>query len=71
MIAKWTGEVVGTAHIHRIPLYEVAAEAGMSRQMFSRYINGKDSSPSAEFRIRNALLRLIEKRSEDNAANTA
>lgn len=67
MLAKWTGEVVGTAHIYQIPLQEIAAEAGMSRQMFSRYINCQRSSPSAEFRIRNALLRLVEKRSEGDA----
>ena len=71
MLDTWTGEVVGTAHIHQVALNEIAAEAGMSRQMLSRYLNGKASSPSAEFRIRKALLALVEKRSSQDAESYA
>lgn len=64
MLEKWTGEVVGTLHIHQIPVRALAAESGMSRQALSAYLHGRKSSPSAEYRIRGALLRLIEKQNQ-------
>lgn len=62
MLEKWTGEVVGTAHIYRIRLKDIAAESGMSFQALSAYLNGKKHSPSAEPRIRRALMRLVEEK---------
>lgn len=62
MLEKWTGEVVGTAHIYRIKLKDIAAESGMSFQALSAYLNGKKRSPSAEPRIRKALMHLIEEK---------
>lgn len=61
MLDKWTGEVVGTMHLYQISNNELADEAGMSYQMLSRYLHCKYRSPSAEPRIRSALMRLIEK----------
>lgn len=62
MLEKWTGEVVGTAHMYGIPMYELAREVGISREMLSAYINGKRESPSAEPRIRRALMAIIERK---------
>lgn len=62
MLDKWTGEVVGTAHLYKITLKELADETGMSFQALSAYLNCRKKSPSAEPRIRSALMRLIEKR---------
>jgi len=62
VLDKWTGEVVGTAHIYKISMVELAKEVGISREMLSMYLNGKRKSPSAEPRIRAALMAIIEKR---------
>lgn len=69
MLEKWTGEVVGTAHIHQIQMQELAEAAGMSRQALSMYLQGRKKSPSAELRIRSALMTLVEKRSSPDAAD--
>ena len=61
MLDKWTGEVVGTAHLYKIALKDLAKETGMSYQALSAYLHCRKKSPSAEPRIRSALLRLIEK----------
>lgn len=60
MLPKWTGEIVGTAHLYGIKVKELAAEAGMSVTAMSEYLNGHRRSDSAEGRIRAALMRLIE-----------
>lgn len=65
MLERWTGEIVGEAHIYRVPLHEIAKEAGISREMLSLYLNGKRKSPSAEPRIRMALNRILARRATE------
>lgn len=62
MLDRWTGEVVGTAFLYGISTKELAAEAGMTYQMLSRYLHCHVKTPSAEPRIRSALMRCIERR---------
>ena len=62
MLDRWTGEIVGTAFIYDIPLQEIAKEASMTYQMLSRYLHCHAKNPSAEPRIRSALMRCIERR---------
>ena len=62
MLDKWTGEVVGTAHLYGISMRELAEEVGISREMLSAYLNGKRKSPSAEPRIRKALMEIIDRK---------
>ena len=69
MLERWTGEVIGIAHIHQIPLSELAGKVGISRQALSAYLNGHKKSPSAEFRIRSALMELVEAREASDASH--
>ena len=64
MLDKWTGEVVGTMHIYNLSMKAVADEADMSVQMLSRYLHCHTRNPSAEPRIRSALMRVIERVAE-------
>jgi transcriptional regulator with XRE-family HTH domain len=68
VLEKWTGEVVGTAHIYGIKLNELAQECGMSKQALSYYLNGHKKSPSAEPRIRRALMNLVERKEPHDEA---
>lgn len=62
MLPKWTGEVVGTAHLYGVSRKELAKECGMSIQALSKYLHGHMKSPAAESRIRNALMAVIERK---------
>lgn len=62
MLDKWTGEVVGTAHLYQIPMHELAKQVGISRELLSAYLNCKRKSPAAEPRIRKALMEIIERK---------
>lgn len=66
MLEKWTGEVVGTAHLYKVTMGELAEEVGISRGLLSSYLNGKRKSPSAEPRIRKALMAIIERKELPN-----
>lgn len=66
MLSKWTGEVVGTAHIYGITMGELAKEVGISRELLSMYLNEKRQSLSAEHRIRKALIAIIERKEPIN-----
>lgn len=66
MLEKWTGEVVGTAHLYKVTMAELAKEVGISRVLLSSYLNGKRKSPSAEPRIRKALMAIIERKELPN-----
>lgn len=62
MLAKWTGEVIGTAHLYGITMEELAKETGISRGLLSSYLHEKRKSPSAEPRIRKALMTIVERK---------
>ena len=62
MLAKWTGEVRGTMHIYEISMQELADELGMSTQFLSALLHCRRNTKDAEFRIRNALMAIIAKR---------
>ena len=66
MLERWTGEIVGTAHIYGIKMEELAKEVGFSKQSLSMYLNGRKQSPSAEPRIRTALMAIIERKEPHN-----
>lgn len=65
MLARWTGEVKGTMHIHEISMQELADELGMSTTFLSALLHCKRNTKDAEFRIRNALMAIIAKRAEN------
>ena len=66
MKERWTGEVVGTMHMHSITVGELAKRMGISRQRLSVILNCKDKPKDAEFRVWKALLELVEERTKEN-----
>lgn len=62
MLDKWTGEVKGTMHIYEITAYELAKRAGISQTYLSSLLNCSRRASGAEFRIRKALMEIVEER---------
>lgn len=67
MLDVWTGEVVGTMHIHGITVIQLAKKLGVSRGFVSNVLNGKKPLHGAEERFKAALMELIEE--QENAKN--
>ena len=65
MPAKWTGEVVAMLHCNRITKKELAKEIGWHEKYLSQILNGHSNPPSAEQKIKDALERIIERRTND------
>lgn len=64
MPEKWTGDVVGEMHTHRIKKEEMAAALHWHPKYFSRVINGHKRPVGAEQKIRAALAQIIADREE-------
>jgi hypothetical protein len=64
MPKKWTGDLVGLMHIHRITLQMLAAELGVTDRYVSMVLNGHREPAGAKERFKSALNRLIEKQAE-------
>lgn len=62
MLEKWTGEVRGTMHIYEISMQELADELGMSVTFLSSLLHCRKKTQDGEFKIRNALMALISKK---------
>lgn len=68
-LPAWTGEVVGTLHVNRIPQKALAAELGLHEKYLCGVLAGKRKIPAdMESRCREALARLIA-RKEGEAAS--
>ena len=61
MPKKWTGDLVGLMHIHRISLQMLAAELGVTDRYASMVLNGHREPSGAKERFEAAVNRLIEK----------
>ena len=64
MPEKWTGEVVGLMHIHKISAKDLASKLGVTNRYLSMILNGHRSPAGAEARFRAALNELIANKGE-------
>lgn len=62
MLEKWTGNIVGKMHVHKITSKELAEEMGVSRQYVSMILNGTRSPDDARGRVETAVDALIERK---------
>lgn len=56
---KWTGELIGKMHNHKVSLQELADELGMTKGYVSMILNCQRKPPNAEERLTSAVDRLI------------
>ena len=68
MLEVWTGEVIGTMHIHKILKKELAEKMGVTDRWLSALLNGKRSARNAEFKTRKALDELIREKEAEPLA---
>ena len=62
---KWTGDLVGLMHNHKISKTDLANELGVTREYVSMVLNEHRDPAGAKERFENAVGRLIE-RSQEN-----
>lgn len=56
---KWTGELIGKMHNHKVTLQELADHMGMTKGYVSMILNCQRKPPNAEERFNAALNELI------------
>ena len=64
---KWTGELIGRMHNHRITLSDLAAKLGITKGYVSMVLNCQRFPPDAEQRFNTALDELIAERAKVEA----
>lgn len=62
MPEKWTGELVGLMHNHRVSGQELSDKLGMTNRYVSMILNGHRNPADAEKRFRKALEEIIEEK---------
>ena len=62
MTKKWTGNLVGLMHDHKVSKTELAVELSVSREYVSMVLNGHREPANAKERFEAAVNRLIEKK---------
>ena len=64
MPKKWTGDLVGLMHNHRIGKADLADELGVTREYVSMVLNGHREPAGAQERFETAVNRLISAKAE-------
>ena len=64
MPKKWTGDLVGLMHNHKISKADLADELGVTREYVSMVLNGHREPAGAQERFDAAVNRLIQKKEE-------
>lgn len=64
MLPKWTGDVVGTLHVHNIEIRELAAKMECAPEYLGKILNGKREPKNAEDKVKEALNELVKEREE-------
>lgn len=67
MTKKWTGNLVGLMHDHKISKTELAAELGVSREYVSMVLNEHRKPAGAQEQFKSAVSRLIERKENQPA----
>ena len=62
---KWTGNLVGLMHDHKISKTELAEELGVSREYVSMVINGHRAPAGAEERFNDAVMTIIARKESE------
>lgn len=62
MPEKWTGELIGKMHNHRITYDDVAAEMGVTKSYISMILNGSRNPEGAQQRMEKAVDAIIAQR---------
>lgn len=65
MPKKWTGDLVGMMHTHKITRIQLANRMGITNRYVSMVLNGDRNPPGAEERFRKALQEILDGRKED------
>lgn len=66
MPEKWTAEVIGLLHLHRITRAELAEKLGFSKAYLTMVLKGYRTPAGAEARCRAALDELIKERENES-----
>lgn len=64
MPEKWTGDVVGVMHTHRLKMDELAAVLGWHPKYLSAVINGHRRPAGAEAKVKAALSELLREEAD-------
>jgi predicted transcriptional regulator len=70
MPEKWTGDLVGKMHIHRVTMADLGRELGITRAYVSMILagqRGKRGNVDNEKRMNEALDRILARRAEAEA----
>ena len=62
MPAQWTADVVGEMHLLHISKRQIAEQLGVTPEYVSMVLNGHREPEGAEVRFREALTKIIEKK---------
>ena len=59
MPKKWTGDLVGLMHNHKISFQALADKLGVTNRYVSMVLNGHRDPPGAETKFRQAVIEII------------
>ena len=62
MPKKWTGDLVGLMHNHKISIQMLADELGVTNRYVSMVLNGHREPAGAEQKFQDAVNRIIERK---------
>lgn len=62
MPKKWTGDLVGLMHNHKISFQDLADELDVTNRYVSMVLNGHREPTGAEQKFRDAVNRIIERK---------
>ena len=71
MPKKWTGDLVGLMHNHKISIQMLADELGVTNRYVSMVLNGHREPAGAEQKFHEALDRLIKRMEQASDLSTS
>lgn len=69
MPEQWTAEIIGTMHIYKITIRQLADILGVTHEYAGMVLNGKRTPKGAEARFRAALDTLIAEKQKGGSAH--
>lgn len=66
MQEKWTGDLVGKMHNHKITYTDLANELGVHKTYVSMILRGERKPQNARKRLESAVNAIIQRRKEEN-----
>lgn len=71
MPKKWTGDLVGLMHNHKISIQMLADELDVTNRYVSMVLNGHREPAGAEQKFRDAVNRIIERKQQSSHLPTS